>query len=161
MPAVIELEEAKTFQEVREEKTWLTSNEAAEYVIDNCPNILRAWGGKRRARTYRDLYKMVDTDRVISGKTERTSSGQRVRFYLKEDLDYVENLVYPSVAEEASLARRKDKHLEHVYQINSEIAKLKQKRNKVWTKYKLADYQLQLKEKGKLGRWLSYWNYCL
>ena len=178
MVAVIELEEAKSFEEVREEKTWLTSSEASQYIIDECPNVLRGLGGKAYAKEYRNLYKMVDVDRVLSGRVEYNSSGQRVRFYLKEDLDRLENIIETNMPEHA-LFRRKVRQLARTRDANEKIAKLEEERDKAlqdanekiaklekerakaWALYMRADYQLQIKEDGCLGWRVGYWNYCL
>jgi hypothetical protein len=102
MIADVVLEQEITHEEARDRKEWLTSSEAREYVIEYCPNIYSSWGytskysryNPSKEKGYRRLYDMVEKHNTLRGKVAYDYGNRRTRFYLKEDLDDIENSVY-------------------------------------------------------------------
>ena len=117
MIADVVLEQELTHEEARDRKEWLTSSQARSYVEVHCPNIYRAWGGGSKysrynpsdQKSYRKLYDMVEKHNTLRGKVAYDHGNRRTRFYLKEDLDDIENSVYRKEGEtEESLTAKHD-----------------------------------------------------
>ena len=83
-------ENQKSFEELVENKNWLTSNEAEKYIRHNCPEYWSNVIGNTYSRQkYVTLYREVK-DGNLDSVLSFTPGGTAVRFYSKEHMDYKE-----------------------------------------------------------------------
>jgi len=83
-------ENDRSYLELINQKDWLTSSEAHEYIRKKCPHYFKyVIGNTYSSQKYIKLYQEARDDRIVSCKTW-TAGGTAVRFYSKESINHRE-----------------------------------------------------------------------